>query len=152
MRHRRRVFPCCALATLTVLWACDGHDRQVHKAEAVAAAAPPPTSVACADAPQLRERAGDARRQREASSSDQERIIAGNRASFFASLAIIADVGCSVPLSNADPHLGEALASARQASGASSFYQAATHWSEAGLLATQAIALLIREGSTPPEP
>jgi hypothetical protein len=54
--------------------------------------APTPTAVSCGDAPQLRQRAADERRRSDEVKSDQEKITLGTRASYPASLAIVADL------------------------------------------------------------
>ena len=106
---------------------------------------PAPTVVSCADAPQLRQRAVEDRRQSEELNSDHEKIYVGNRASFFASLAIIADLKCKVTLVEADEALKPALEAARKAEDASSMYERAFRWSEADFIATQVIALQIQK-------
>ncbi|TVP51074.1 MAG: hypothetical protein EA350_00300 [Gemmatimonadales bacterium] len=148
MRCGNRVFLVGALTALTALWACDS---QGHAASGDAPVAQPPREVACADAPQLRQRAVDDRRLVESSRSDQERILVGSRATFFTSLAILADLGCSVPLADADQPLGAALEAARQAEEERSFYVAANLWTEANFQTAQAIALLIRKRTADPE-
>jgi hypothetical protein len=77
------------LAPLIALTAC-GSDYP--------AASWAPTAVSCTDAPQLRQRALDDRRQSDDANSSQAKISSGTRASFFASLAIIADLKCNLTL------------------------------------------------------
>src|SRR5688572_10454989 len=66
---------------------------------------PAPTLVNCGDAAELGETALEGRRQRDETSSDQEKVVASNRATYFASLAIIADLKCKVTLPDADEAL-----------------------------------------------
>jgi len=54
--------------------------------------APAPSAVNCPDAPQLRQRALDDRRRSVETRGDQEKILALSRATFYASLATIADL------------------------------------------------------------
>lgn len=56
---------------------------------------PAPTAVSCEDAARLRERAADVRRLALETTSDQVKVIAGNRAVFYTSLAITADLKCN---------------------------------------------------------
>lgn len=112
---------------------------------------PSPTAVNCADAPQLRQRALDARRQSVETTSDQEKIVAGNRATFYASLAIIADLRCKVALAEADEALKPAFDAARKAEATRSFYEEAVHWSEAGFIATQVVSMLMQQPLGPPK-
>ncbi len=113
--------------------------------------APAPTAVNCADAPQLRQRALDSRRRSIETTSDQEKIVAGNRATFYASLAIIADLKCKVALAEADDALKPAFDAARKAEAARSFYKEAVHWGEAGFIATQVVPMLMKQLSAPPK-
>lgn len=110
-----------------------------------------PAAVRCADAPQLRQRALDDRRQSEATKSDQKQISIGNRAGFFASLAIIADLKCKVTLAEADEALKPAFEAARKAEDSRSFYEVAQRWDEAQFIATQVIALLVQQLPAPPK-
>jgi hypothetical protein len=103
-----------------------------------------PTAVNCADVSDLRQRALADRRQREETRSDQERIVAGSRATFFASLATIADLKCKVTLAEADGALKPALDAARQAQASDSFYERAALWGEANYLAAQVVAMLTK--------
>lgn len=111
---------------------------------------PVPTAVSCGDAQQLRQQADDDRRRTNRLESDQEKIDIGNRASFFASLAIIADLKCKVTLAEADEALKPALEAARKAQAASSFYERTSGWGEADFMSAQVIALLIQELPPPP--
>lgn len=106
---------------------------------------PAPTAVSCTDAPQLRQRAIDDRRQRAELDSDHERIYIGNRANFFASLAIVADLKCKVTLAEVDEALKPAFEAARKAEATRSMYERALSWGEADFIATQVIALLVRQ-------
>ncbi len=98
-----------------------------------------PTSVHCADAAPLRQRATDDRRQSEGATSDQVKVTVGNRANFFASLAVIADLECKVTLVEADEVLRSAFDAARKAEAASNFYEAAHRWGEANFMATRPV-------------
>jgi hypothetical protein len=128
-----------ALAGLVVIAACDGPNTGVDASRSAA-----PTAVNCADASGLRQQALDARRQREETSSDQTRIVAGNRASFFASLATIADLKCRGTLPEADEALKPALEAARKAEAADSFYERAAQWTEASYIAAQVVGMLTK--------
>jgi predicted negative regulator of RcsB-dependent stress response len=64
-------------------------------------ASPAPTAVNCGDAAELGQKALDGRRQRDEANSDQEKIVASNRATLYASLAIIADLKCKHSLPEA---------------------------------------------------
>src|SRR5687767_1486643 len=96
---------CLALATLVALTGC-----------ARTGLNPPstvvPAAVSCMDAPQLRQRAVDDRRKSDASKSDHDKIVMGNRAGFFASLANIADLRCRVKIAEADESLRPAFEAA----------------------------------------
>ncbi|HET7155153.1 MAG TPA: hypothetical protein VFI87_07280 [Hyphomicrobiaceae bacterium] len=109
------------------------------------AADPVPTAVSCMDAPQLRQRAVGDRREIEKLKSDQARVVNGSRAGFLASLAIIADLKCRVISADADEALRPAFEAARRAEASDSFYERARMWGEASFIATQVIALLIRD-------
>jgi len=111
---------------------------------------PTPTTVTCADAPQLKRRGVDDRSQSNELNSDHEKIHVGNRASFFASLAIIADLKCRVTLAAADEALKPALEAARKAENSKSMYERAFRWGEADFIATHVIALMIQELPAPP--
>lgn len=101
----------------------------------VARASPAPTAVSCTDAPQLRQRAVDDRRLSDELKSDHERIYIGNRASFFASLAIIADLKCRVTLAEADEALKPAFEAARKAEATRSMHERAFAWGKADFIA-----------------
>jgi hypothetical protein len=135
------------LAVLAAVSACDGGGQAPSRSSSMPL---PPTVVGCADAPQLGQTAADDRRVSGESRSDQERIVLGNRAGFFVSLAIIAELRCSVLSVQADEPLRAALEMARQAEDESGFYESAFRWAEANFLASQVIALLIREVPVPP--
>ena len=113
-------------------------------------APPAPTAVGCADAPQLKQRAADDRRRSAERSSDHEKIYIGNRANFFASLAILADLKCKVTLPEADEALKPAFEAARKAEATSSLYERALRWGEADFIAAEVAPLLIRQLPTPP--
>jgi hypothetical protein len=130
----------CAPAVLALLAACG-------EAEDVASRAvvPLPSAVSCTDAAQLRRRASDDRRRSAATSSDHEKIDTGNRAGFFASLAIVADLKCKVTLPEADAALEPAFEAARAAQNSHSMYERAQKWSDASFIATEVIALLLQK-------
>ncbi len=127
-----------ALATLGTLTAC-----------ARAGVNPPPTAVpaavSCTDAPHFRQRAVEDRRKSEASKSDHDKIVVGNRAGFFASLANIADLTCKVTATEADSALKPAFEAARRAEVSRSTYERAQRWSEAAFIATEVIAQQIQQ-------
>jgi hypothetical protein len=134
-----------ALAVLVAITACGDKGSTDD-----AAPSPAPTAVSCADAPQLRQRAVDDRRESDERTSDQEKIYIGNRAGFFASLAIIADLKCEVTLAEADEALKPAFDAARKAEGTRSMYERAFRWGQAAFIATQVIALLVQQLPAPP--
>jgi hypothetical protein len=101
-----------------------------------------PAAVSCTDAPQFRQRAAEDRRKSEASKSDHDKIVLGNRAGFFASLANIADLKCKVTIS--DETLKPAFEAARKAEVSRSTYERAQQWSAASFIATEVIAQQIR--------
>jgi hypothetical protein len=136
-----------ALAGLVAILACDGANKRARDSPHHV---PAPTAVNCADAPELRQRALADRRLSDETKSDQEEIVARNRATFYASLAIIADLKCTVTLGEADEALKPALDAARKAESTRSFYERAGHWSEAGFIVTQVIPMLMKQGSAPP--
>lgn len=113
--------------------------------------APVPSAVNCPDAPQLRQRATDARRQSVETTSDQAKIVAGSRATFYVSLATIADLKCQVALAEADEALTPAFVAARKAEATRSFYEEASHWGEASFIAAQVVPMLITQLSAPPK-
>jgi hypothetical protein len=108
-----------------------------------------PTAVSCADSRELAEKAVADRKRSDASKSDQERIYVGNRASFFASLAIIADLKCRFVSPAADEALKPAFEAARKAEATRSTYEMAYRWGEADYIASQAIALLVQQIPAP---
>jgi hypothetical protein len=136
-----------ALAAVIAAVACETANGS---GSAGARSAPAPSAVNCADAPQLRQRALDDRRRLAETNSDQERIVAGNRATFYVSLATIADLKCTVTLAQADEALKPALAAAAKAQETHSFYERAVYWSEASYLASQVVPMLVKQlpGST----
>jgi len=134
-----------AVLGFAAIAACDGANKGGSDYS------PAPTAVDCADAPQLRQRALDARRQSVETTSDQEQIVAGNRATFYASLAIIADLKCKVTLAEADEALKPAFDAARKAEATRSFYEEAVHWGEAGFIATEVVPMLMKQLSAPPK-
>jgi len=140
---RSRALP-VTLAALVALSACERSDRGDASASQV------PTAVTCTDARQMRQQAIDDRHQIERLQSDQAKTIAANRASFFASLASIADLKCRVTLAEADRALIPALEAARRAEDAGSFYETAQKWAEAAFISIQVGALLIQQLPSPP--
>jgi hypothetical protein len=134
-----------ALTGLVAIAACDGANKGGRDNSRA------PTAVNCVDAPQLRQRALDDRRQNVETKSDQEKIVAGNRATFYTSLATIADLKCKVTLTEADEALKPAFDAARKAEASRSFYQGAVQWSEAGFIATQVVPMLMKQLSAPPK-
>lgn len=135
MRSRPLFFP---LAVLVALAACTRTADTPHPTTV-------PASIGCGDAPQLRQRADEDRRQSDALKSDHERIYIGNRAGFFASLAVLADLKCKVTAADTDEALKPALEAARRAEAASSMYERAQRWSEAAFIATEVSAGLIQQ-------
>jgi hypothetical protein len=131
-----------AVAVLFAITACDGGNEA---STAKTPLAPTPTAVSCGDAPQLRQRAADERRRSDEVKSDQEKITLGTRASYLASLAIVADLKCRVTSSEADEAVKPAFEAARKAEAASSFYERAVRWGEADYIATEVVAILIQQ-------
>ena len=127
-----------AILGLAVTTACDGANNSGSDRSRA------PTSVNCADAPHLRQRALDDRRLSVETKSDQEKIVAVSRATFHASLAIIADLKCQATLAQTDEALKPAFDAARKAEATRSFYERAVHWGEAGFIATQVVPLLVK--------
>jgi hypothetical protein len=113
--------------------------------------APAPSAVNCPDAPQLRQRALDDRRGSVETRSDQEKIVALSRATFYASLATIADLKCKVTSGEADEALKLAFDAARKAEATRGFYESAGYWGEAGFIASQVVPTLMKELSAPPK-
>jgi hypothetical protein len=143
MTRGRRII--VAILGLAVTAACDGATG------AGVDTVPAPTAVDCADAPQLRQWALEARRQSVETSSDQTKIVAGNRATFYASLGTIADLKCTVVLAEAEEALKPAFDAVRKAETARSFYEEAVHWGEAAFIATQVVPMLMGQRSAPPQ-
>lgn len=137
MAHRSGIF--VVVLSLALSAACD---RPADE-RPIATSAPAPTTVSCGDAAQLRQRALDERLQHVDATSDQQKVLAGSRASFYMSLANIADLKCKGTSAEADAMLEKALTSARGADGAASFYEAAIGWTEAGVAASEAVSMLI---------
>jgi hypothetical protein len=140
----RLVVVSSTLAALLATTACE------QGGSASSRPSPAPTAVACADAPELRQRALDDRRRREQTNSDQERIVTSSRATFYSSLAIIADLKCKVTLAEADDALRPAFEAARKAEATDSFYERAVHWSDAGFIVTQVVPMLMKPLNAPP--
>ena len=136
--------PIPALAVLFALTGCvTACDTNAKPALAT------PVAVSCPDAPQLKQRSVDDRHRAQTTKSDQDKIIATSRASYLAALAIVADLKCKNPAASADGTLKSAFDAARKAE-TRSFYEAAVSWSEANVLAIEAIAVLLQQVS--PEP
>jgi hypothetical protein len=115
------------------------------------AALPASVEATCEDAPPLRQQSADAARQAAESRGDQSRIVHHARANFLASLAVLAELRCSVTAAEADGALDDALRAASSAAETPSFYEQAHRWSDANAHATRAIDLLVRQ-LPPPEP
>ena len=94
-----------ALAGLVAMSACDAANRGGDDGNRSLST----TAINCGDAAELNRTALDDRRRRDKTNSDQEKIVAGNRATFYASLAIIADLRCHVTLPEADEALKPAF-------------------------------------------
>jgi hypothetical protein len=139
---RSAALPFALTAVAALIAGCSGTRVTVDRS-------PAPTAVGCADAPQLRRRAVEDRRQSDELKSDQEKIWVGNRAGFFASLAVIADLKCKVTLAEADEALKPAIAAARRAEETSSLYERAFKWGEATFVATRVTELLIQQLTVP---
>ncbi len=114
-----------------------------------AESAPLPSAVSCADASTLKERAVDARRGIVSVKGDRAKTISGNRAKFLTSLAAVAQLHCKTNVAEADALLRKALDTGHAAEATNSEYEAARLWTEADLLATDAMALLISQLSAP---
>ena len=106
-----------------------------------------PEKVSCTDAPALRDRASEDRRQVDAVRSDHQKIVLGNRANFFASLSVIADFTCRATLQGLDARLKPAFAAASRADESKSAYEKARKWSEANFIATEVIAAFVLQTS-----
>jgi hypothetical protein len=103
-----------------------------------------PNASSCGDASQWRQRAVETRSEALELSSEQARITYGNRANFFASMAVAADLQCIVSLNDGDLAIEAALDAARTAESARSFYERTIHWGEAQFAANGAIELLVQ--------
>jgi hypothetical protein len=141
MRRRARLIT----AALLVLVACEAGDDSTSDIDASL----PLTSVVCTDAPQLRQWSRDYRSQSDDVASDQRTITIGERANFFASLAIIADLKCRTTVVEADEALASALEAARKAQDAPNFYTTAVSWGRANFAAAQVIDLLVQNLPAP---
>jgi hypothetical protein len=142
MTYRSQIF--VVTLALTVTTACERSTDQAPTG------APAPTAVVCTDAPQWRQRANDERQLIGEATSDQAKIVGGSRANFYVSLAVVADLKCKVTSADADALLTLALSAARNAEGASNFYETAIRWSEAGMAASQAVSKFVEQ--LPPSP
>lgn len=111
----------------------------------VANSASLPARVECADAPTLRIQAAEARRQMAEQTGDRARIIRGNRANFLASLVVVAELKCRTDGAAVNELLEQALEIGRVAEATRSEYEAASRWTEADLVAAEAIALLVSQ-------
>ena len=128
-------------ATLATVIGCGGGDSLGGSSRR---AEPLPATVNCGDGAQLRERAARDHRSSSDRSSDQEKTDLASRARFVSTLATIADLRCKVPLAAADEILRRALDAARAAAGTGSFYARTLKWQEAGLIADQAVEVMIK--------
>lgn len=108
---------------------------------------PAPTAVMCADVSHLRQRATDERRQVAETTSDQTKVVAASRATFYMLLASVADLKCRTSSDAADASLSAALAEAQRAESAGTFYEAAVRWAQAGMAASQAVSDLAGQPS-----
>lgn len=136
----RRVAVVVALAGSGALAACE-------QGSASARSASLPVSVGCADAADLRQRAGDDRRRSANLKSDQGKIDTANQAAFLASLATIADLKCKVTAAgtaDVDAALKRALDAAHKATSTRSFYERSNGWTAANFMASEVIALLVQ--------
>ena len=101
-------------------------------------------SVSCDDVQRLTVR-GDATRQGiEKLSGDRARIIATNRATYFAALANVAELKCRTTDAKADGAVTLAFQAVREADRTASEYEKAQKWGMAALYATQAVSHLIK--------
>ncbi len=140
-RHPRGSAGVFAIATLATVIGCGGDSNPDANSRGAASL---PATVNCEDSAQLRERAARDRRSSSERSSDQEKIDLASRARFVATLATIADLRCKVPLADAEEILRRALDAARGAEATASFYARTLKWQEAGLIADEAVALMIK--------
>jgi hypothetical protein len=132
-----------ALVVLTSIAGCDGNGTQVDVSLGIAESPSSAlTAVNCGDAPQLRQRAAEDRRRVDQSRSDHERISAGSRANFLATLAVIADLMCRVTHAEAEEVLKPALEAARKAEATDSVYEKTRGFNEATFAATRVVELL----------
>lgn len=133
-------------ATILVTTAC------TREGPASIGVEPLPASASCQDAAGLRDRAGEARRQSGDVTGDRAQIIAGNRAKFLGTIAMIAQLSCTATSSDAARLVERALEVAQGAQTTNSEYEAARRWTEADLIATDAIMLLLSQLPTSPGP
>lgn len=106
----------------------------------------PLTTVTCADVQRLTVRATSAAQQwSNGASGDRARIIANNRATYFAALANVAQLKCRTTDTQADGALTMAFDAVTVAERTASEYESAQKWGEAALYATQAAGHLIRQ-------
>jgi hypothetical protein len=112
---------------------------------------PPPSAVSCQDAAQLRQRAADDRRLSVGSSSDQDKVVAGSRATFYAALATVAALKCEVTMPAADEALQPAFDAARTAHAAGTFYEEAVQWGDAAFVTTQVVPMLVQQRAGQPK-
>jgi hypothetical protein len=139
MRVRFMLIP----AAIMLLAACNSGSQAAGTTDGMASVAP--DTIACADAPQLRQRAAEERRRGTESSSDQTRLLLAGRANFLASLAVVAELQCAATTDNeATEALQEALQIARAADATAGFYAQAAQWAEANFAATRAIEILVK--------
>jgi hypothetical protein len=101
-------------------------------------------ATGCDEAAHWRQRSAEARSQGLQSSGDQARTNHINRANFFASMAVAADLQCIVTSDEGDQPIAAALEAARNAEAARSFYEQTRHWGEAHHAALQAIEVLVQ--------
>ena len=134
---RRALMLSLSLVVLGSLTACQ-FAGDIRAAETM------PAAVSCQDAAQLRLRSSDAQRRGEFTTSDQEKIIANSHASYFATLATVADLMCKGPAIGTEATLAQAFAAARRSEEASSFYERAIALSEANLRATETVRILLK--------
>jgi hypothetical protein len=128
-------------AAIMLLAACNSGGQAAGTSGMSSAA---PDTIACADAPQLRQRAAEERRRSTESSGDQARLLLASRANFLASLTVVAELQCTATTDDeASEALQEALQIARAAEGTAGFYAQAAQWAEANFAATRAIDILV---------
>ena len=134
-----------ALTVLTSIAGCDG--PQVLSVEVVESAIP--TAVSCGQSGQLRERAANDRSRVGESRSDHERISLGSRANFLATLAVVADLKCTVTGTDAEEPLKAALEAAHKAESTNSVYEKTRGFNEANFAAIRALKLLTERLARP---